>query len=60
MSFFQRYPDIFFVKKSEKQRPKTYTGQLEVRSLLQYIAKESTKELNGYDRNGNRIVKTEL
>ncbi len=58
---FLRYPDIFFVKKSKKQSPKQYTGQLELRDLLRYVAKESTNELYAYNRDGNmRNLKIEF
>lgn len=48
------FPTIYFAPKGSKQNPKRYEGGREVKDFIKYLAKESTDELQGYDRNGKK------
>ncbi len=54
------FPTIYFAPKNSKQNPKRYEGGREVEDFIKYLAKESTEPLNGYDRSGKKLKKTEL
>ncbi|KAL3865489.1 hypothetical protein ACJMK2_042874 [Sinanodonta woodiana] len=56
---YSNFPLIYFAGKGNKKNPKHYNDALEVDDLIQFIAKESTNELKGYTRTGNKR-KTEL
>ncbi|XP_054158254.1 protein disulfide-isomerase A3-like [Oppia nitens] len=47
------FPTIYWYPK-DKSGPKKYEGGREAQDFLQYIAKQSTNELAGYDRSGNK------
>jgi protein disulfide isomerase family A protein 3 len=57
------FPTIYFAPKNNKQSPKQYQGGREVKDFIEYLAKEATDELSGYDRAGKKkksTGKTEL
>jgi len=54
------FPTIYFAPKNSKQNPRRYEGGREVEDFVKYLAKESTEPLNGYDRSGKKLKKTEL
>ncbi|KAK3605669.1 hypothetical protein CHS0354_032626, partial [Potamilus streckersoni] len=56
---YEEFPMIYLAPKGNKKKPKKYTDALEVNPLIKFIAKESTDELNGYNRKG-KVKKTEL
>jgi len=46
------FPTIYFVPKGGE--PLKYQGERELKGFIKYLAKESTNELAGYDRSGNK------
>jgi len=48
------FPTLYFSPKGSKLSPKKYEGGREVDDFLKYLAKESTNELVGFDRNGKK------
>ncbi|XP_050314144.1 protein disulfide-isomerase A3 [Anthonomus grandis grandis] len=46
------FPTIYWAPKDQKDKPVRYEGGREVNDFLQYIAKEATNELKGWDRSG--------
>jgi len=50
----QGFPTIYFSPKGSKSNPKRYEGGREVKDFIKYIAKESTDELSGWDRDGKK------
>ncbi|KAA3681538.1 protein disulfide isomerase family A, member 3, partial [Paragonimus westermani] len=46
------YPTLYFVPKLSKEAPKQYEGGREVDDLINFVARESSQELRGYDRTG--------
>ncbi|XP_071109645.1 protein disulfide-isomerase A3-like [Haliotis cracherodii] len=56
------FPTLYFAPRNSKSAPKKYNGGREVDDFLKYLAKESTNQLRGYDRNGKKVKskKTEL
>jgi len=55
------FPTLYWLPKDAKDSPKRYEGGREVDDFVKYIAKHSTSELNGFDRNGDpKAEKTEL
>ncbi|XP_017782857.1 PREDICTED: protein disulfide-isomerase A3 [Nicrophorus vespilloides] len=55
------FPTLFWVPKNSKDAPVRYEGGREADDFLKYIAKHATKELKGFDRQGNpKQEKTEL
>ncbi|VDP87668.1 unnamed protein product [Echinostoma caproni] len=46
------YPTLYFAPKNSKDTPKRYEGPREVDDLIKFVAKESTQELRGYNREG--------
>lgn len=53
------FPTLFWAPKKNKSSPQRYDGGREVADFIKYIAKHSTEDLKGYDRNGNK-KKSEL
>ncbi|THD21908.1 putative protein disulfide-isomerase ER-60 [Fasciola hepatica] len=53
------YPTLYFVPRKSKNAPKSFEGSREVDDIIKYVAKESTEELQGFDRDG-RLKKPEL
>jgi len=51
------FPTIFWVPKDKKTAPVPYHGGRELDDFLKFIAKESTEELKGYDREGKKQKK---
>lgn len=48
------FPTLYWVPKGKKMEPLRYGGGRELDDFVKYIAKESTKELKGYDRDGKK------
>jgi protein disulfide isomerase family A protein 3 len=48
------FPTLYWVPKGKKMDPVRYGGGRELDDFVKYIAKESTKELKGYDRDGKK------
>jgi protein disulfide isomerase family A protein 3 len=48
----QGYPTIYFAPKNGKNNPRKYEGARVVDDFIEYLAKEATEPLNGYDRDG--------
>ncbi|KAF8564118.1 hypothetical protein P879_11900 [Paragonimus westermani] len=46
------YPTLYFVSKLSKEAPKQYEGGREVDDLINFVARESSQELRGYNRMG--------
>lgn len=55
-----RFPTLFFAPKNSKNSPRKYEGGREVDDFIKYLAKEASSPLNGYDRNGKKLKKSEL
>lgn len=53
------FPTLYWLSKSNKEKPVKYDGGRELNDFIKYISKHATKELNGWDRSGNE-KKTEL
>jgi len=53
------FPTIYFAPAGSKTAPKQYNGGREVDNFVEYLAKEATEELKGFDRSGKK-KKTEL
>ena len=51
------FPTLYWYPKSKS--PKKYEGGRELNDFIEFIAKHSTEELVGYDRNGNKKDKKE-
>jgi len=51
------FPTIFWVPKDKKTAPVAYQGGRELDDFIKFIAKESTEELNGWDREGKKKKK---
>lgn len=47
------FPTLYFSPKGSKASPRQYQGAREVNDFIQYIAREATDELKGFDRAGN-------
>lgn len=55
------YPTLYWLPKNSKSNPRPYQGGREVKDFIEFIAKEATNELKGYDRKGNeKASKDEL
>lgn len=48
------FPTIYWVPKDKKTAPVVYQGGRELDDFMKYIAKESTEELNGFERDGKK------
>jgi len=48
------YPTIYWVPKGKKDRPVVYPGGRSIDDFIDFIARESTKPLKKFDRNGKR------
>ncbi|KAK3096713.1 hypothetical protein FSP39_002612 [Pinctada imbricata] len=48
------FPTIYFAPKGSKNNPRKYNGGREVDDFLKYLAKESSDELLGFNRNGKK------
>lgn len=46
------FPTLFFAPKDSKSSPLKYEGGRELDDFIKYLAKHSTNELKGWDRNG--------
>jgi len=51
------FPTLYWLPKGKKSSPKQYNGGRELKDLLEYIAKEATDPLQGYDRSGKKLKK---
>ncbi|XP_066158872.1 protein disulfide-isomerase A3 [Euwallacea fornicatus] len=55
------FPTLYWAPKDKKDSPVRYDGGREINDFINYIAKEATNELKGWDRSGNpKPDKTEL
>jgi len=52
------FPTIYWVPKGKKDAPVPYHGGRELDDFVQFIAKESTDELNGWERDGKKKKKS--
>ncbi|KAK7463957.1 hypothetical protein BaRGS_00038039 [Batillaria attramentaria] len=48
------FPTIYFAPKGSKSSPKKYESGREVDDFIKYLARESTNELQGWDRKGKK------
>jgi len=48
------FPTIYWVPKGKKTAPVAYQGGRDLDDFMKYIARESTEELNGWDRDGKK------
>jgi len=53
------FPTLYWLPKDKKDSPVRYEGGREADDFIQYIAKQATNELKGFDRSG-KVKKTEL
>jgi len=51
------FPTIYFAPKGSKKSPRKYEGAREVDDFINYLARESTDGLSGYDRDGKKKKK---
>jgi protein disulfide isomerase family A protein 3 len=49
-----RFPTLYFSKKDQKASPVQYQGGRELDDFIKYLARESTTELKGWDRDGKK------
>uniref|UniRef100_A0A1I8IHN6 protein disulfide-isomerase n=1 Tax=Macrostomum lignano TaxID=282301 RepID=A0A1I8IHN6_9PLAT len=47
------FPTIYFAPRNDKANPRAYEGGREVKDFINYLAREATDELDGFDRSGN-------
>jgi protein disulfide isomerase family A protein 3 len=50
----QGFPTLYFAKKDQKTSPVQYQGGRELDDFIKYLARESTNELKGWNRDGTK------
>jgi len=49
------FPTLYWVPKGKPDQPQPYQGGREVNDFIQFIAKEATQPLKGFDRQGKKL-----